>query len=316
MSADAPLVSVLMITYNHAPYVRQAIESVLAQRVSFPIEIVIGEDCSTDGTRDAVHAAVADAPVPVTLIERPSNIGMVPNFVDTLSRCRGQYIALLEGDDWWTDPGKLQRQVDMLRSDEGMAFCFHAVRWTNQRDGGEDHDWPRQRPPVIDFDSIANEVFIQTASVVLRRSMLPAIPAWTAQLHALDWYMFLVMAARGRVGFLPQVMSAYRVHASGATAFMRTQGIHEKAADMFAGLAREMPARRRATCRRMRIKHLELLAVEFEAQGRPHLARRAMLRALLARIRDLSVRRATLVCLLRLTFPRLHHLSLRLRKLA
>ena len=96
-------VSVCMITYNHERFIAQAIESVLMQETDFRVELVIGEDCSTDGTRAIVREFGERFPERIRLLLPEHNLGMMPNFVATLSACRGQYVALLEGDDYWTD---------------------------------------------------------------------------------------------------------------------------------------------------------------------------------------------------------------------
>src|SRR5690349_6525722 len=107
-------VSVAMISYNHERFIAQAIESVLSQRVKFPYEIVIGDDHSTDATPSIIadfHRRYPDKIVPFL---REKNLGMAPNFMQILASCGGQYVALLEGDDFWTSKDKLQRQVDFL----------------------------------------------------------------------------------------------------------------------------------------------------------------------------------------------------------
>ncbi len=105
-------VSVCMVTYNHARYIAQAVESVLAQRTDFPIEIVVGEDCSTDGTRGILVDLARRNSQTIRLRLAEYNQGGSSNFFGTLAACRGQYVAMLEGDDFWSSPDKLQKQVD------------------------------------------------------------------------------------------------------------------------------------------------------------------------------------------------------------
>ena len=109
---NKPLLSIASITYNHEQFIAQAIESWLMQKTSFEIEIIIGEDCSTDNTRAIIEKYRKLHPDLIKLIISESNVGMMPNFIRTLAACRGKYIALCEGDDYWTDPYKLQKQVD------------------------------------------------------------------------------------------------------------------------------------------------------------------------------------------------------------
>jgi glucosyltransferase len=111
-----------MITYNHEPYIKQAIESVLMQRCNFPIELVIGEDCSKDETNRICEEYAKDNPI-INLLTSLSNLGMMPNLIRTLDACNGKYIAMLEGDDYWIDPLKLQKQVDFLEANEEYGLC-------------------------------------------------------------------------------------------------------------------------------------------------------------------------------------------------
>lgn len=136
-----PVVSVKMITYNHRPYVANAIEGVLRQQSSYPFELVIGEDCSTDGTRDIVLHYQKEYPTHVRVITSDSNVGMVRNGFRTEWACRGKYIAWCEGDDYWHHPLKLQKQVDYLESHPEVGLVHSGadtyyvttkrrVRWT------------------------------------------------------------------------------------------------------------------------------------------------------------------------------------------
>jgi glycosyltransferase involved in cell wall biosynthesis len=116
-----------MITYNQDQFVGQAIESVLSQQVDFEYELVIGEDCSTDRTREIVASFGAKFPDRIRLLLPKSNLGMQENFKATLAACSGQYVAILEGDDYWTSPLKLKRQVEFLDAHSDCAMCFHSV---------------------------------------------------------------------------------------------------------------------------------------------------------------------------------------------
>ena len=107
-----------MITYNHERFIAQAIESVLEQKTTFDFEIVIGEDCSTDGTGKIVMSYAQKYPDKVRAIVREKNIGATHNFINTLNQCRGQYVALLEGDDYWIDPMKLELQIRVMEGNE------------------------------------------------------------------------------------------------------------------------------------------------------------------------------------------------------
>lgn len=102
------MVSICMITYNHEPFIREAIEGVLMQQSTFPYELVIGEDYSTDRTRDICIEYQQKHPDKIRLLLNEKNLGVMPNFIQTLNACSSKYIALCEGEDYWTDPLKPQ----------------------------------------------------------------------------------------------------------------------------------------------------------------------------------------------------------------
>ena len=126
--------SVAMITYNHEQFIAQAIESVLAQKVDFEYEIVVGEDCSTDGTRAIVTDFSRRYPGRIAALLRERNLGGPRNLLGTLAACRGEYLALLEGDDYWTCTNKLQRQVDFLDAHPDWAICCSRAQVRNEHD--------------------------------------------------------------------------------------------------------------------------------------------------------------------------------------
>lgn len=118
-----PLLSVCMTTYNHERYIAQAIESVLGQRTTFAVEVVVGEDCSTDSTLRICREYESRYPDRVRVIPSESNVGMHENYRRTIEACRGRYIAMLDGDDWFSDMDKLQIQVEELEK-SGAAMCY------------------------------------------------------------------------------------------------------------------------------------------------------------------------------------------------
>ena len=122
-----PLVSVNMITYNHKPYIAWAIEGVLQQKTSFPFELVIGEDCSTDGTREVVLEYQKKYPGIIRAVTSDRNVGAIINFYRTQKACRGKYVAFCDGDDYWHHPEKLQKQADYLEahSECGLVYSDH-----------------------------------------------------------------------------------------------------------------------------------------------------------------------------------------------
>lgn len=126
-----PLLSIVTITYNHEPYIAKTIEGVLMQQVNFPIEYIIAEDCSTDDTRKICEEYVAKYPDLINLLPSEHNLGAKENEYRAMKIAKGKYIAFCEGDDYWTDPLKLQKQVDFLESHPDYSVTFHRCRHYN-----------------------------------------------------------------------------------------------------------------------------------------------------------------------------------------
>ena len=126
-----PLLSIVTITYNHESFIAKTIEGVLMQQVNFPIELIIAEDCSTDGTRAICQRYADEHPELIRLITSESNVGAVKNERRAMLAAKGKYIAFCEGDDYWTDPCKLQKQVDFLESHPDYSVTFHRCKHYN-----------------------------------------------------------------------------------------------------------------------------------------------------------------------------------------
>ena len=208
--------SVAMITYNHERFIAQAIESVLAQRVNFDYEIVIGEDSSTDLTRAIIMDFHRRYPGRIVPLLRDQNLGIVPNFVGTLTACRGQYLALLEGDDYWTHDDKLQRQVDFLDAHPDSSICCHRVRFLDQTGFAEADIFPPLPAGTYGIEDLLTWNFVMTCSAVLRRDLIGPLPSWFLTMKLGDWPLFALVAKQGKIELMEDIMAAYRVH-SGST---------------------------------------------------------------------------------------------------
>ena len=127
--------SVIFITYNHEKYVEKALRSVLNQVTDFDFEVVVGEDCSTDSTREILRKVASEYPDKVRLLFREKNLGRPTlNVYQTTRECKGKYLAYLEGDDYWTDNYKLQKQVDFLESHSEYIACTHGCELIDGED--------------------------------------------------------------------------------------------------------------------------------------------------------------------------------------
>ena len=135
ISNNNPVVSIVCITYNHEPYLRQTLDGFLMQRTTFPVEIILAEDCSTDGTRVICDEYVAKYPDKIHYIVRDHNVGYNQNEYEAMQAARGKYIAFCEGDDYWTDADKLQRQVDFMEVHPDYSVCWHRCKHFNVETG-------------------------------------------------------------------------------------------------------------------------------------------------------------------------------------
>ncbi len=212
----APKVSVAMVAYNQEKYIADAIQSVLMQETSFPYELVIGEDRSSDRTREIVLDFARQNADRVRLVLSDQNRGAWENFRQTLHACRGRYIALLDGDDYWTDPRKLQIQSDFLDAHDDFALCFHNARKLYESG---------QRPPTlclpddpgrtVSISDLLARNFIPTCSVMVRNGRMGDLPDWTRTLGVGDWPFHVLNALHGKIAYLPDVMGVFRIHDAG-----------------------------------------------------------------------------------------------------
>ena len=213
-----PKVSVAMITYNHEKYLAQAIESVLMQQTSFPIELVIGEDCSTDNTRQIVKRYAESHPDIVCPLLHENNLGVGQNLLDVFASCRGEYIAILEGDDFWTDPLKLQKQVDLMDSNPEYSLCGTIARDVIMSEDGEEHEagvFPtRSTDRLLNLEDVLAAYPFRTLTFLMRKGLVE-FPEWLSRVTSCDACIVILCGEKGPIAFLNEVTGAYRIHDGG-----------------------------------------------------------------------------------------------------
>jgi glycosyltransferase involved in cell wall biosynthesis len=204
-----------MITYNQESYIEKAIESVLMQKTNFPIELVIGEDCSTDRTREICMQYRENHPDIIKLRLPEKNMGMIPNFIENLLACTGKYIAICEGDDYWTDRDKLQKQVDFLESHEECSFCFHNAEVYYCNTGLSRHFNIKLKTGLYSTkDFLLKGCIIPTASILFRKKYLPnPIPGWFYSVITGDVALELLLSTHGDYYYMDEIMCVYRKNA-------------------------------------------------------------------------------------------------------
>lgn len=211
------MVSVDMITYGHEKYIGQAIEGVLMQETNFDFELIIADDCSPDNTSEIVEAIIRNHPKGhrIKYFRHQQNLGMQANGLFALRQCKGKYIAVCEGDDYWTDSLKLQKQVDVLENNPKLTGCFH---------NSEERYWNDYNKASVLYLNIdgAREVSLQdmtisnmvpTASIVFRTPVPEEVFSDIfLNLPIGDWPLHLLNLRKGNYYYIPQVMSVRHLY--------------------------------------------------------------------------------------------------------
>ena len=328
VNESQPLVSVIVATYQHARFIAQCLDGILMQKTSFPFEVVLGEDESHDGTREICIDYARKHPDRIRLFLRSRSLstyvenGVTRRLNGAWCRrsARGRYIAMCEGDDYWTSADKLQKQVDFLEAHPECSMCFHNVLVVD--DTGKEPPRPaynfNMRSSYSVLDLLPHN-FIHTPSVVYRRSALPpSMPDWFRLMPMGDWPTWLLLGQNGRIGYLQDTMGVYRMHAGGIWSQMSRSQLVEKMIlaqeTLLNGHFAKLPSSRyeMATLRRDLVSmHAE--RGDYGAAGRH--ARKLLLytsRRYLGELRRASGRyfvdmRLLLLTILRARWPRLWH---------
>jgi glycosyltransferase involved in cell wall biosynthesis len=209
-----------MITYNHEQWIGTAIESVLAQDYG-SWELVIGEDCSTDGTLDIAKEYASSHPDKIRVLETPENLGGRANFLRTLGDCRGEFVALLDGDDYWTDPRKLALGVEHLDREPECAMVFSACEQVSDDPAVKTRILrPSGKQGRYTQEDLIWGNLAASASILWRRPRVEDLPGWFMDVPVGDWPLHMLVAERGWIGYIDRVMCAHRVHGAGVWAGM------------------------------------------------------------------------------------------------
>jgi glycosyltransferase involved in cell wall biosynthesis len=218
---NVPIVSIACITYNQENFIKDAIEGFLMQKTTFPIEIIINDDASTDNTAEILRDYADKHPnliIPIFQKENQYSKGFNPGVEFVFPLCKGKYIALCEGDDYWTDPYKLQKQVDFLEANNDYTICFHEVMILKNGEMLTDYV-TRRVPEETDILDLAEGNYIHTTSVVFKNKLFDNFPEQFSKAPVGDYFLHMLNAQYGRIKKFNQVMAVYRAH---------NDGIHSK----------------------------------------------------------------------------------------
>lgn len=211
-------ISIVMLAYNHERFIEQAIQSVLMQKTDYQYELIIGEDCSPDKTREIIRKYEQQYPDKLRPLYREKNMGMARNMLDCLKHCTGKYIAFLEGDDYWTSPDKLQIQTDFLESHPDYAAVYHNWEIVNisgqwQKDGhqtSEAYDFTKEQLENFELPGQTGTILMRNLiKEMTKKEMRIAVQyAWLPG----DRLVLPLLLSRGKIRVLPEKYSAYRFY--------------------------------------------------------------------------------------------------------
>ena len=290
-SGAAAKVTVILTTYNHERFIAQAIDSVLMQETDFPVDLVILEDCSTDRTREIVTAYQQAHPGRIRLVLSETNRCDNAAFMNAVAATSSLFVALLDGDDFWTSKAKLQSQVEYLEQHPECALCFHNVDLVYD-DGvrAPQPARPADHKEISALDDLLESCFVTTCSAVLRRRWIADLPPWYVDDQCADWSLFVLAAQHGHLGYLNEVLAVYRQHQGGFWTGKGRVAQLERVIQFYRLLTGRLPARYGARIRTLLARQCHELALEHQRAGRHDPAMRWLQECLAA---EPDVRRIT-----------------------
>ncbi|CUV66431.1 putative Glycosyl transferase [Sulfurovum sp. enrichment culture clone C5] len=214
-----PKVSIFMITYNHEKYIAKALDSILMQEVDFDYEIVVGEDYSKDNTREILLSYKSKYPDKFKLLLHDKNIGMMPNVSATLRACTGKYIALLEGDDYWTDLHKLQIQIDAMEEHPNCHMSFHPVSLLKNDKIGKKLCQHSDENKIFTTSEVilGGGGFCSTPSLVLKQEVISNLPEFFHQKAPVgDYFLQILGSVSGGALYIDRTMAIARTGHEGS----------------------------------------------------------------------------------------------------
>ncbi len=219
---NEPVVSICSITYNHENYIAEAIDSFLMQETNFPFEVLINEDCSTDNTANIIREYEKKYPniiKPIYQKENQYSKGFRMNPTFNYPRAKGKYIALCEGDDYWTDPKKLQIQIDEMKKNPDVNISFHpSHELIDNMKGNTLSDYSEQNKIFTTSEVIlGGGNFIPTASLIIKKEVVENLPSWFyTDAPVGDYFIQILGSIKGGALYINKCMAIYRKGHSGS----------------------------------------------------------------------------------------------------
>lgn len=239
MNREEIMVSICCITFNHEKFIAEALEGFLMQETDFKYEIIIGDDCSTDGTKSIIDDYCEKYPGRIQLISHEENIGAIKNMLQTLNDAKGKYIALCDGDDYWTNPQKLQMQVDFMQNHPDSSICCHYSRVIDENGDlvYEDSD-PVRLEFTFEDVLVGRKNETRVCTMMMKNSdHLKHIKSqeWFYNVYSADTFfkLYVLSKPRAKLYVLPEVMAVYRLHKDGVWSMIDSKVRKNKMIDDF-----------------------------------------------------------------------------------
>jgi glycosyltransferase involved in cell wall biosynthesis len=215
---DRRKISVIITSFNHERYIKQCLDSILDQKGNYNLEIILGDDCSTDNTNEILRQYSEMYPVTLKMMPKQDNMGVTKNLKRCLDACQGDFIAICEGDDYWTDEYKLQKQMEFLEEHKDYSMCFSACMLFIEK---ENRFILHAGQNSLNKDTITTEDLIETnymgnfSCCMYRTDAIRKLPAEIFNFFTVDWMFNMACGEVGRIGFIKNPMSVYRLHSNG-----------------------------------------------------------------------------------------------------
>jgi glycosyltransferase involved in cell wall biosynthesis len=223
------MVSVLMLTYMQEAYIQRAIEGVLEQQTNFQFKLIIGDDASPDNTSQIVERYKEKYADKIVYVRNKENLGMMKNFMNIYSLASTKYIAICEGDDYWCEVNKLQKQVSFLEANPEYSICFHQVYILKSNGHMKISPLnPYTEEKIFDIYDLAQGNLMHTPSVVFRNNLCNELPVWFEDSPVGDYVLHMLNARFGLIKYFPVPMAVYRKHSDGVWSTIKREDALEK----------------------------------------------------------------------------------------
>jgi glycosyltransferase involved in cell wall biosynthesis len=219
-------VSIRLMVYNQEEFIRETMESIFNQVVDFKVEIVVGDDFSSDKTLEIIRSFRSTDKIHLRILERREGDdywqkrklqGRLYNFRNIISNCNGKYIAILDGDDFWTDPFKLQKQYDLLEADASLSLACHNLTTLYTETGKTFQRFNDRYKPAsrITLNEMLGANWASTPTIMIRSEIIKTAPDWIFSERVADYFLWCYASTFGDIGYLHEPMAVYRVHNKG-----------------------------------------------------------------------------------------------------